>query len=286
MSMNTVKFAWILFFVLLGQASAYQKPSYGPGQVRLDHGQEEQEFIDIGITDKTGESVDIDGLVFSDESGKQSPLSAFMREGRPSVLAIVYYECPSLCGLLMNGVVGALRRLDWTIGQEYDVIFVSMDHDEGADLATWKKETYVDDYGKPEAAENWHFLTGTEDQIKALAAQVGFGFRYMPETNEYAHSAGFFVLSDKGLISRTLYGVEFDPRDVRLALLEASQGRIGDVMDKVMLYCFRFDPNSKGYALHALNIVKAAGALTLIVLALYLFIFWRRQLSTSVAKKD
>lgn len=181
----------------------------------------------------------------------------------------------------MNGVVNALRRLDWRIHQDFDVIFVSIDHDEGPELATWKKENYLKDYGDLMAGAGWHFLTGTEDNIRALASQLGFGFKYMPDVNEYAHSAGFFLLSDQGQISRTLYGVEFEPRDVRLALLEASEGRIGTVVDKLLLYCYRFDPNSKGYALHAMNMVRAGGALTLLILAIYLIVFWRRQIKGS-----
>lgn len=277
-------FSCLCLMPLGSKLCAYTKPAYGPGQVRLDLRENEDDFLDISIQDRSGERVDVEALLFNDEQGVERSLSSFMRPGRPAVLAMVYYDCPSLCGLLLNGIVSSLRRLDWVIGREYDVIFVSMDHREDHELAAWKKRNYVADYGKPESAENWHFLTGKQEHIEALASQIGFGFKWVPEINEYAHSAGFFVLSPEGQISRTLYGVEFDPLDVRLSLLEASQGRIGSMMDRVLLFCYRFDPNTQGYALHALNIVRAGGAVTLFVLALYLFIFWRRQLKTDEGK--
>lgn len=274
----------VVSFLALGgpEAFAYQKPPYGPGQVQLGTEQlQKEDFAQIGITEKLGAQVDVEGLKFRDESGAERPLKEFLR-GKPVVLSLIYYECPSLCGLLMNGIVKSLKRISFDIGDEYDVIFVSIDPEEAAELAADKKVNYLKDYlrndeSRPMVSAGWHFLTGNQESIAALANQVGFGYRYDEKSGEYNHSAGFFVLTPEAKVSRVHYGVEFEPRDVQLSLVEASRGQVGSVVDKVLMFCYRYDPNSKGYALHAMNLVRAGGAVTLVIFGLYLGIFWFRQ---------
>jgi len=260
---------------------AYQAPPLGSYQVQASPNSEE--FKSIQIEDHLGQNIDLD-LSFVDSTGKEVKLADYFHTKKPVLLNLVYFNCPSLCGLLLNGISDALRRIDWKIGEHYEVITLSIDPEEDPLLASLKKENYIKDYGRPEAAAGWHFLTGKEENIKALAAQVGFGYRKVEETGEYAHSAGFFVLTPKGRISRVHYGVQFQPRDVKLSLLEASGGKIGSLADQVLLFCFRYDPNSKGYALAAFRIVQVGGAITALIIGIYLFIFWRRQRRISVAQ--
>lgn len=239
----------------------------------------------ISITEKTGSQVPIQELKFRDETGAVVPLAKFFGRGRPVVLSLVYYECPSLCSLVMNGVLDSTKALQWTIGKEFDVVHVSIDPKEGASLAHLKKEVYVKAYGRLGADNGWHFLTGEADQIQRLADAVGFGFKYDEKSKEYAHSAGVFVLTPDGRISRTLYGIKYSARDLRLSLLEASDGKIGTVLDRIVLYCYRYDPASKGYSLYAMRLMQLGGAGTVLVFGGYLWVFWRGQRLNQHLKK-
>lgn len=267
-----------LILALLPASSvlAYKTPAK-PGTHQVPPDPNSEEFKSIQIVDKAGDQVDIENLKFRNEEGEEVVLASFFDGKRPVVLNLMYYTCPSLCSLLLNGIVESLRRIDWTLGEEYQMITLSIDPRETWMLAADKKENYVKDYGKPVAAKGWHFLTGDKDQIQALAKQVGFGYRWIEEDDEYAHSAGFFVLSPKGKVSRTLYGVQFEPKNVKLSLVEAAEGKVGSFADKLLLFCFRYDPSSKGYALHAFRLMQAGGAITAIILAIFLFRFWARQ---------
>jgi len=232
---------------------------------------------ELSITDKAGSKLAIESLKFQDEKGEKVPLSKYFQTGRPVLLSLVYYECPTLCSLVMNGILDGAKALQWTIGKEYDVIHVSIDPRESFALATQKKDSYIKAYGRLGAENGWHFLTGSEDQIKALADAVGFGFRYDPKSKEYAHSAGIFVLTPDGRISRTLYGIQYVARDLRFSLIEASDGKIGTVLDRIVLYCYRYDPASRKYSLYAMRLMRAGGAGTLLVFGGYLWVFWQRQ---------
>lgn len=258
----------------LGGQKAYQAPPLGSVQQPVSP--DSEEFKQIQIQEYLGKQVDTN-ISFTDENGREISLSSLFDGTRPVLLNLVYFECPSLCGMLMNGVMEAIRRIRLDVGKDYHYVALSIDHREDPELAAMKKENYLKDYGRIGTDAGFTFLTGSKENIQKLADQVGFGFRYDEDTREYHHAAGFFVLTPTAEISRVHYGVQFDPKDVHLSLLEAAGGKIGGIADKVLMFCFRYDPNSKGYALQAFRLVQAGGALTLAVLGFYLFLFWRRQ---------
>jgi protein SCO1/2 len=196
---------------------------------------------------------------------------------RPVLMAMVYYTCPNLCNLQLNGYVEDLKALDWSIGREFDFVLVSMEPTETPELALKKKQNYLTEYVRPEAAKGWHFLTGTEENVKAFAAQVGFKYKWDDEGKQWAHQAAAYVVTPTGRISRYLYGIQLPVSNFRLAMLEASGGKIGGVMDKIAMFCFKYDPSRRTYAFYAWNVMRAAGALTVLVLGGFLVSFWIRQ---------
>lgn len=234
-----------------------------------------QSLEEARIVEKLGATVDLNSTTFKDEEGKNVILSQYFQKEKPVVLMLVYFQCPSLCNFVLNGFNQAAKKLKLTISDNYEVVTVSINPKEGPNLAKQKKAAYVREYGRLSGEKGWHFLTGTEEQIKKLAAQVGFGYVYDPKIKEYAHGPGIFVLTPEGKISRVLHGIEYP--DLKLSLLEASQGKIGTLLDRVLLYCYRYNPNAKGYSLYALNIVKCGGFITLLILSVTLFVFWRKE---------
>ncbi|MFZ9594924.1 MAG: SCO family protein [Bdellovibrionia bacterium] len=235
------------------------------------------ELKEVGITERLGETVSISELSFKDEAGKDVKLSQYFQQGHPVLLNLVYYECPNLCNFVLNGLVKSLKTLDWTPGVNFEIVTVSIDPKEAPSLAEKKKAAYMKEYGRTEAAPGWHFLTGEEPNIKKLAEQVGFGYKYDTREKQYAHSAGIFALTPTGKISRILYGIEFKSTELKLALLEASNGQVGTVIDRFLLFCYRYDPNSRKYSLYLTQVMQAACAVTVIIFGAYLTLFWRRQ---------
>jgi len=233
------------------------------------------------ITEKLGGMVDIQNLKFRNEEGEPVVLAKYFQSGKPVLVTMVYYTCPGLCNFLLNGFTNSIRTLKWTAGQEFEVLTVSINPKEGSDVSSVKKASYLKEYGRLDAGKGWHFLTGSEDQIEKLAFQLGFGFYYDEKEKEYAHSAGIFVLTPEGKISRVLYGIDYPNRDLKLALLEASEGRVGTVVDRFIMFCFKYDPLSRGYAFVAIRLVQAGGILMLLVLGIWLGFFWwgQRKLS-------
>jgi len=268
--MNLLSSLLLLFSTLGNAGDAVQTK-------RLPH-----ELKGVGIEDRLGSQVDL-GLTFRNEEGEEVQLGSYFNKGKPVLLTLVYYECPMLCNLLFRGFVDGIKKLQWSVGKDYQIVTLSIDPREGSDLAQAKKENTLEGYGRQGSETGWAFLTGSEKQIKALASQVGFGYRYEKEQDEYAHGAAIFVLTPGGKLSRTLYGIQFSPQDLKLGLLEASEGKIGTILDQFVMMCFRYDPDSKGYSLYAFKLVQLGGAVTVVVLGLYLIVFWRRQRKGSVA---
>lgn len=235
-------------------------------------------FKDVGIQDRTGTSVPLDDLRFLDESGASVQLRNYFGKGKPVLLNLVYYDCPHLCTLVLNGLLKTLNQAEWTIGSEFEIVSLSIDPREGPQLASQKKVAYLSQYLRTktnptladQAQKGWHFLTGTEDQIQKLATAVGFGFKYDPVQKQYAHGAGIFLLTPEGKLSRTLYGIDFSNRDFRLGLLEASHGKIGGVVDRVMMFCYQYDPNSRSYSVFVRRILQVSSAFFVLLLALIL----------------
>jgi len=233
---------------------------------------------------KLGATLPLDAH-FTDHEGHDVALRDCLGE-RPVVLALVYYRCPMLCGLVLEGMVQALRAVDFTTGTDFDVLVLSIDPTETPELAAAKRKSTLAGYGLREGdapAGAWRFLVGNEDAVRSVADAVGFGYERMPGSGDYAHGAGITVLTPGGQVSRVLFGVEYAPRDLRLALVEASAGTIGTPIDQVLLRCFHYDPMRGKYGFAVLSVVRALGALTLFVLAFFVVGWLRRERRARVA---
>ncbi len=239
-------------------------------------GQTKRQFEGVGITSKLGETVPRD-ITFRNAQGDPVTLGQYFDGDRPVLLNLVYHDCPMLCGLMLDGITRTLSSMSWTPGDQFRVLTVSFNHRETPELARKQKERYVKTLGTPQAAEGWHFLTGSEAAIEQLTDAVGFDFRWVAEKGEYAHPTVAIFLSGEGTITRYLYGMEYAASDVRKALVEASDGKVGNPVDQIALYCFQFDPDANSYTADAFNIMKLSGGLTVVILGLTLFAFWRRE---------
>lgn len=215
-------------------------------------------------------------LTFVDERTNTVRLGDYFGRGKPVLLTLNYYSCPMLCTLQLNGLVEGLRGLEWTAGDEFEIVTVSINHRESPALAFEKKKTYVTEYGREAAGEGWHFLVGQNDAIVELAETVGFHYEYDAQTGQYAHPAVAWIITPEGRVSRYLYGVQFDPQTLRYSMVEASQGRVGSAMDRLLLLCFHYDETRGRYAPAAMNIMRMGGALTAVVLGGWLFTNWLR----------
>jgi protein SCO1/2 len=233
------------------------------------------ELEGVGVEERLGSPINLN-LEFTAENGYQVPLRQFFQSGRPVVLNLVYYRCPMLCNLVLNAQTRVLRDLQWSAGQEFDIVTVSIDPQEMFNLAQAKKKWHLEQYGRPTASQGWHFLTDYQGNAKRLADQVGFKYKWDARTEQWAHAAAIMVLTPDGRVSRYLYGVQYRDRDMRLALTEASEGKLGTMGDKLLLYCFHYDPAAKSYVPFARNIMKAGGVLTVLVLGTFITIMWRR----------
>lgn len=221
----------------------------------------------VGIEQHLGASLPLDAA-FRDEEGREVRLGEYFGAGRkPAVLALAYFECPMLCTLVLNGLVKALRPLSFTAGQEYDVIAISIDPKETPELAKQKKAAYLESYARRGDGSGFHFLTGNQESIRAVTDAVGFKYRYIPETGEFAHAASIYVLTPLGQLSRYFFGVEFSSRDLRLAFVEAADGKIGGFVEQLMLFCYRYDPSTGKYSAQALAAVRLGGIATVVSMA-------------------
>jgi protein SCO1 len=229
----------------------------------------------VGITEHPGATLPLD-LEFTDDNGRTVRLAQYFSGKRPVVLTLGYFRCPMLCTLVLNSLVEGLKDLPWTPGREFEIVTVSIDPTETPTLARLKKQNYLTDYGRPGAANGWHFLTGREENIRKLADAVGFGYRYVQERGEYAHSAAIFVVTPDGRMAKVLYGVMYQPKTIRLALTEAGQGKVGTTTDQFLLYCFHYDAQEGRYVLAASNLMRLGGATTALVVGLWLAVSWRR----------
>jgi len=213
---------------------------------------------------------------FTDESGKSVQLAQYFHQQKPVLVAFVYYGCPMLCTQLEQGVVGSLRMLSFNPGRDYDVIFVSFDDRDTAQMAAAKKKTSLDHFRRPETAAGWHFLTGSKESIASITNAGNFHFNYDTKNNLFAHASGIMLLTPDGRISRYFYGVEFPGRDLRLGLVDASQGKIGTPVDKMLLFCFQYDPSTARYSATILSIMRLMAVGTVAGLLLMILIFRRR----------
>jgi len=227
----------------------------------------------VGIDQKMGAQVPI-GVPFADESGRAVTLSDYL--GKPVILALVYYQCPSLCNMVLNGVLRSVKGLKLTAGDEFNVVAVSFDPRETPEMAAAKKVSYVKGYNRPGAEQGWHFLTGPEASSKSLAESVGFRYAFDAVNNQYAHGSAIMILTPEGKVARYFYGIDYPARDVRLGLEEASNRRIGSPVDAVLLYCYHYDPANGKYGLVIMNVLRLAGFITVAALATFMIVMFRR----------
>ena len=227
----------------------------------------------VGIEQHLDAQVSPD-LTFRDDTGKTVKLEDYFGH-KPLILNLVYYNCTMLCGEALAGLSSAMRLVKFDVGNEFDVITVSFDPRETPEMAAAKKREYVKRYGRANAAAGWHFLTGQPESIDALTKTVGFQYQYDAKSNQYAHATAIMVLTPQGRISRYFYGVDFPPKDLRMGLVEASQGKIGNAVDAVLLYCYHYNPESGKYGAVVANILRLAAAATIFLLGGLIFILWR-----------
>ncbi len=261
---------WPLFSILLCMASAdayEKKDNFLAGQVP-------EELKGLEVQEHLGEHINLN-TAFTDDKGQAVKIGDYFKNNQPVLLSIVYYNCPSLCGLHLNGVSEALQFLPQDFKQQFNFVTVSMDETETPPLAKTKKNNYIKKYSLPNTRT--HFLTGTKENILSLSKEVGFQFRWDEEQKIFAHIPVAYVLSPAGKISRYLYGVQFDRKTMKLSLVEASQGRIGSVIDRALLFCFQFNPKRGRYSWYAYNIMRAGGLLTVVLLFSFLIPVWIRE---------
>ncbi len=230
------------------------------------------EPIQPGVTEHLGWSVRGELFPFRDETGAPVVLADFMHPGRPVILTPVYFQCPALCNMMLNGMIASLKQIKGRVGQDFDVISFSINPTEGPALAQAKKTSYLHLYGRPMAAEGWHFLTGDEAQIRALTDQIGFMYTYDPTVQQYNHPAALVILTPQGQISSYLYGATFSPENMQKALLAAGLGQHVSIGEKVLVFCERFNPLSLATRTHRSFTVRWPAYLFAGLFLLFLFL--------------
>jgi protein SCO1/2 len=214
-------------------------------------------------------------LPFKDELGNPVKFGDYFGKGRPVILNLGYYQCPMLCGELLQGLTGSMKVLTLELGRDYDVVTVSFDPRETTEMAAAKKRDMMKRYGRPNGAAGWHFLTGPAESINALTKAVGFQYQFDTKTQQYAHATAIVILTPDRHIAEYFYGVEFSPKDMRLGLVQASQGKIGNVTDAVLLYCYHYDPRTGKYGALISNILKLAAVATMLILGTFMLVMFR-----------
>jgi protein SCO1/2 len=227
----------------------------------------------VGIEQRLNQQVPLD-LTFRDETGKAVRLADYFGQ-KPVILNLVYYKCPMLCSQVLIGLTGALKVLKFDVGKQFNVLTVSFNPRETPDVAAATKADYLRRYGRAGAAQGWHFLTGPQESITALTQAVGFQYQYDPKTDQYAHATAIMLLTPDGRVAQYYYGVEFAPKDLRLGLIQASSGKIGNLVDEVWLYCYHYDPAAGKYGVVIARILKLSGIATIVVLGGMVLILFR-----------
>ncbi len=231
----------------------------------------------VGIEQKLGNKLPLDAQ-FKDESGNSVKLGSYFGQGRPVVVAFVYYECPMLCNQVLNGLTGSLKGISFDTGKDFDVVAISFDAREfdKPELAKAKKAGYMERYGRPGTEKGWHFLTGTEESIEQVTSAAGFSFKWDEKSNQFAHSAGVMIATPDGTLSRYLYGIDYSPKDLKFGIMESAENRVGNAAEQLLLYCYHYDPATGKYGLAILNVMRLGGIATLLGLGAMGFVFWRR----------
>jgi len=262
----------LAFVCILSSAPTFAQ--FNPPENVRPQGSLPEALRDIGIDQRLNEQLPLD-LDFRDESGRDVKLREYFN-GKPVILALVYYTCPMLCNQELNGLVGMLKTLSFNAGREFNVVAVSFDPRDTPETAFAKKRAYVDRYQRSSGEAGLHFLTGDEKSIQALTETVGFHYRFDSETNQYVHASGIMIATPEGRLSHYFYGIDYSPRDVRLGLVEASDNKIGSPVDQVLLFCYHYDPVTGKYGAVIMNIIRLGGLVTFAGLAVIVFVMRRR----------
>jgi protein SCO1 len=262
----------------MAPASAQQRPGM-PGSMGFSTGivasNVPPQFKDVTFAQRLGQKLPLDTR-FTDDSGRSVALGEYFGR-KPVVLSFVYYQCPMLCSQVMNGISSALKVLPFTAGEEFDVVLVSFDPRDTPEAANAKKRAHLEHWAARETSNGWHFLTGSEEAIRQVTSAAGFTYQWDPESNQFAHVSGVLVATPDGTLSRYFYGVEFSPRDLRLALIDSGNGKIGSVVDELLLYCFQYDPSHGRYGAVFMNIMRLGGVLTVCFIGAFIVVMRRRE---------
>jgi protein SCO1 len=233
-------------------------------------------FDKVGIDQKLNSQVPMD-LQFTDEHGQKVKLGQYFGK-KPVLLTLVYFQCPMLCSQVLSGLTGTLNGIvRFNVGRDFEIVTVSFDPRDTTKDAAANKDSYIRRYRREGAAQGWHFLTGTKDQIDALASAVGFRYAWDPEIQQFAHGSALMLLTPDGRMAQYYYGIEYAPRDVQLGLIEASKGKIGNVADQIMLYCYHYDPAKGKYGAAVFNILRLSALATMLVLGGFIIVMFRRE---------
>lgn len=231
----------------------------------------------IGIEQKLGEQLPLE-TEFKDENGQTVKLGQFFNKEKPVVLAFVYYECPMLCNEVLNGLTGTLKGISFDAGKDYDVVAISFDtrENEKPGLSANKKASYMERYGRPGTEKGWHFLTGTQASIDAAANAAGFGYEWDEKSAQFAHAGGIMIATPEGKMSRYINGIDYAPKDVKFGLMESAENKVGSVTEKLLLYCYHYDPSTGRYGLAILQIIRIGAVATIFGMGAMGFVFWRK----------
>ena len=255
---------FLLFgFVFLVRGASSQGIAAVPGRVSTPNNVPSI-LRDVGIDQKLNNQIPLD-LVFREETGSAVRLGQYFGQ-KPVILVLAYYDCPMLCTLVLNGLLHSLKELKFNVGQQFEVVTVSFDPTEKPPLAAAKKAIYVGIYGRPGAAAGWHFLTGDDPSIRQLTQAVGFHYNYDAQTKQYVHATGIIVLTPQGRLAKYFYGIQYPAGNLRLGLIEASQGKIGSPVDELLLYCSQYDPATGKYSVVISHVLKLAALMTILSL--------------------
>jgi protein SCO1/2 len=280
-----IKITQVLFILIMlahfviGQGQQhYNSPLYAPRDyVPSESLGVPQVLKEIGIEQKLGQKIPLD-IEFKDEEGRIVKIGDYFNKNKPVILALVYYECPMLCNEVLNGLTGSLKGISLTAGKDFEVVAISFNSKEYdiPELAKKKKEAYVKRYDRAGTEQGWHFLTGTQDSIDKITDAIGFKYRWDEKTQQFAHVGGITVLDPSGQISKYFYGIDYAPTDLKFALIEASEGKVGSVVDQLLLYCYHYDPSTGTYGFAILRAVRIGGLLTLLAIV-GMFIYFRKK---------
>ncbi len=277
-----------LFTVLAQKSEHYKSPLYSPKVYDPTAEASQSNGLPpalkaVGIEQKLGATLPLD-TELKDEDGKLVKLSDYFTSGRPVIVTFVYFDCPMLCNQVLNGLTGSLKGMSFDAGKEFDVVAISFDAREfdNPTLAKNKKASYMERYGRAGTEGGWHFLTGTQTSIDAVTSAAGFSYKWDEKSNQFAHAAAVMIASPEGKLTRYFYGIDYSPKDIKFGVMESAENKVGNAAEKLLLYCYHYDPSTGKYGLAILNVIRLGGIATLIGLGAMCFVFWRRNKKKTV----